>query len=253
MEVIENRIIDTPTTDGGDGLVLYGPDREYLVRNCIFDYTKIDKSKQDELLSFVQGPKVKIDGCVFIRGIKALLAGNGDNPFDDGGKGRFEITNSAFLYAGRRCPEAQDGVIVNMRSCWIHNWGETFDVRAFGAWAHRGGRIFADNCVFTQTYSPTIKERLLDFGKHVGQAFNDKGGLRFISGFNRGLVSGKDGEVISTRCYRNRKSIALDNCAEYIDFMQARKIIQGIQEKCPDVSDRLGASLVEIFNKATAQ
>ena len=249
MEIIENRVIDTPTTDGGDGLVLYGPDREYLVRNCIFDYTKIDKSKQDELLSFVQGPKVKIDGCVFIRGIKALLAGNGDNPFDDGGKGRFEITNSAFLYAGRRCPEAQDGVIMNMRSCWIHNWGETFDVRAFGSWAHRGAQIYAENCIFTQSCSPSLKERLSDVGNHIGEVWNDKGGAIFASGFNRAFTAGKDGVAISTRCFKNNRGILIENCPEYLSTEKAREVISGIQESCLTAKSYLQKSLLDLFNE----
>lgn len=142
MEIISGKIIDTPSTDGGDGLVLYGPDKEYLVDNCVFDFTKIPKSAQDELLSFVEGASGKVENCVFMNGIKALLIGNGDHPALDAGR-VVEITNCVFLNIGRRCPEAQDGAIVRMKNCWIHDWGGTFDVRAFGSWAHRGAQIYA--------------------------------------------------------------------------------------------------------------
>lgn len=248
MEIISGKIIDKPSTDGGDGLVLCGPDKEYLVDNCVFDFSKTPKSEQDELLSFVEGASGKVENCVFMNGIKALLIGNGDHPALDAGK-VVELTNCAFLNIGRRCPEAQDGAIVRMKNCWIHNWGGTFNVRAFGSWAHRGAQIYAENCIFTQSCSPSLKERLSDVGNHIGEVWNDKGGAIFASGFNRAFTAGKDGVAISTRCFRNNRRVLIENCPEYLSTEKAREVISGIQASCLTAKSYLQKSILDLFNE----
>ena len=114
-----------------------------VINCCIFDFRNIPLSEQDEIVSGVDGPKVTIRNSLFLGGIKAMLAGNGDHLINDSATARWDLENCIIIGSGRRCPEAQDGTIVTMRKCWIHNWGHTFDVRAFGAWAHRGGKILA--------------------------------------------------------------------------------------------------------------
>ena len=255
MKIIENIIIDHISRPKDDAFTIYGTDEETLISKGIFDFRKIPVNTQDEVISGVNGAKVSLSGVVIIGGIKVILAGNGDYPISDFKNGEWYLENCAILHSGRRCPEAQDGVKVFMKNCWIHNWGETFDVRSFGSWAHRGGLIVAEDCVFTQNKNISIKNAIIDLANHIGQRVNDAGVLSllecktYLPGRYRGLTSNTGGRVYATRIYKNKKFINIENCNEYITKDKAKEIIKSIQNACLDTTEKLGCSLSEYFEK----
>lgn len=70
-----------------------------------------------------------------------------------------------------------------MTNCWIHGYGKYFDTRAFGAWAHRGGKILAEDCLFTQSgnilslgVKNTVVEQSLhpEYIKYLGEKLTEK-------------------------------------------------------------------------------
>ena len=194
-------------------------------------------------------------------GIKAVLAGNGDHPGNDVRAARWLLEDSVIIGAGRRCPEAQDGTTVIMRRCWIHDFGQTFDVRAFGGWAHRGARIIAEDCLFTQSeiwpWGLDVLTAIKDEGNHIGQAVNDNGlaallhPRTYLPGPCRGLTADTGGLVLATRCYRNRPWIMIDGCNNYIDRAAARQIVAQIEAVCPDMTARLCQPLTGFFDLVT--
>ena len=245
---------DFPAPDnnhkGFDAITTYGPGIVTEITNCVFDFRSGDTENMDECLDCVDGAIVKLKGCIIIGGIKAILAGNGDHPENDAKYGRLEMEDCVLIGNGRRCPEAQDGVIVTMKRCWIHNWGERFDVRAFGAWAHRGAKITAEECLFTQSgtiLSLGIKNTIVDLANHIGQAWNDHSKFRLLPGVARGLTADTDGEVSAHRCYRNKKWIAIDGCDSFIESDEALSIAMQIESNCRDLRPWLGLSVIEMF------
>ena len=251
-----------PETPRGDGLAAYGPRTVTEVRQRVYDFRRCPKADQDEVLSGVDGADVRLSGVVILGGIKAILAGNGDHPGNDARYARWEIEDCVIIGAGRRCPEAQDGTTVTMRRCWVHDWGGIFDVRAFGAWAHRGARIIAEDCLFTQSqlwpWGLDLFTAMMDMGNHIGQAVNDHGlaallrPRTYLPGPCRGLTADTGGLTLATRCYRNRPWIRIDGCNNYIDRSAARDIITSIASACPDMTSYLGHGLTDFFDIATA-
>jgi len=122
-------------------------------------------------------------------------------------------------------------VHITMRNCWIHNWGTTFDVRAFGAWAHRDAIIEAHNCVFTQDsfFRLPLKTMLEDLGNHIGQAWKDKSWkLRdwIMPGITRGLTCSSTGYVEAKNCYKNKWWIQIENHkGPYMSKIEAEELI----------------------------
>jgi len=112
--------------------------------------------------------------------------------------------------------QAKIALGVTMRRCLIRNWGHSyrFDTRAFGAWAHLGGRIHAESCVFWQDRLwHGFWHWIRDFIGHVGQCFNGgRFGLRdlFMPGTWRGLTAGPGGMVSAEFCYRNNRRIQIE-------------------------------------------
>ena len=120
---------------------------------------------------------------------------------------------------GRRGPEVQSAMRVILRRCLIRNWGEPgrFDVRAFAAWAHHGGRIEAESCVFDQPrFWRGWRVMALDWLAHLGQAWNDEGlrGLlrpaNWLPGVCRGLTATAGGHVRAADCRATRWWIRLE-------------------------------------------
>lgn len=251
-----------PASPKEDGLTVYGSNHQTTeVCQRIFDFRRCPKAVQDEVLSGVDGAVVRLSGVVILGGIKAVLAGNGDHPGNDVRYARWEMEDCVILGAGRRCPEAQDGTTVTMRRCWVHDFGQTFDVRAFGAWAHRGARIIAEDCLFTQgefwPWGLDVLTAIKDMGNHIGQAVNDNGlaallhPRTYLPGPCRGLAADTGGLVLATRCYRNRRWIKIDGCNNYIDRAAARKIVAQLEAVCPDMTGKLGQPLTGFFDIAT--
>lgn len=251
-----------PETPGGDGLAAYGPRTVTEVRQRVYDFRRCPKADQDEVLSGVDGADVRLSGVVILGGIKAILAGNGDHPGNDARYARWEIEDCVIIGAGRRCPEAQDGTTVTMRRCWVHDFGQDFDVRSFGAWAHRGARIIAEDCLFTQSdlwpWGLDLFSAMTDMSNHIGQAVNDNGlgallrPRTYLPGPCRGLTADTGGLTLATRCYRNRPWIRIDGCNNYINRAAARDIITRIATSCPEMAPYLGQGLTDFFDIATA-
>lgn len=247
-----------PETPEGDGLVASGPRTVTDVRQRVYDWRACPKDIQDEIVSGVDGAVVRLSGVVILGGIKAILAGNGDHPINDIRHARWHMEDCVIIGAGRRCPEAQDGTTVTMRRCWVHDWGQAFDVRAFGAWAHRGGRIVAEDCLFTQSggrLALGLRNSLADVAKHIGQAVNDNGlaallrPRTYLPGVCRGLTADTGGLVLATRCFRNRPWIRIDNCDPFMSRDAARRIVGRIDAAMPPAAHEvLGQSLVGLFD-----
>lgn len=256
--VIKDHISRGPERPGDDGVTAIGVHHKYLVLRSIYDWRGCPVNTQDEVLSSVDGASVTLKGVLILGGIKAILAGNDDHPINDSKFGRWELEDCIIIGSGRRCPEVQDGVKLSMKRCWIHDWGQTFDVRAFGAWAHRGGCIVAEDCVFTQSSGRLglgLRNTLVDLGNHVGQAFNDHGWKALFQpgtyqlGISRGLTSDSGGSILATRCYRNHSWIRVDNCAEFLSYEEASKIIAQIEPNLhKEYKEHLGKSALELFS-----
>lgn len=254
------QVFTAPLAAGDDAITAYGPGSVTVIQQCVFDFRGCPQDQQDEVIDGVSGAVLRLQGCVILGGIKAMLAGNGDNPGSDVRYANWELENCVIIGSGRRCPEAQDGTAVTMRRCWIHNWGRAFDVRAFGAWAHRGALITAEDCLFTQSsfWGLGLRNTLADLGNHIGQAVNDDGlaallrPRTYLPGVCRGLTASTGGQTLATRCYRNRPWIKIDGCNNYIGRADARRIVEQIEAICPDMTERLGQPLTDFFDVATA-
>lgn len=258
---IRGGICKGPTSPKEDGATARGPGRVTIISDRVFDFRDYPAAKQDEVISGVDGAIVRLQRCVILGGIKAVLAGNGDHPGNDMRFGHWEMEDCFIMGSGRRCPEVQDCVELTMRRCWIHNWGRAFDVRAFGGWAHRGGRIAAEHCLFTQSHlwpwELDVMTAITDMGNHIGQAVNDHGLVAlllprtYLPGPCRGLTADTGGLTLATRCYRNRRWIRIEGCSDYIDRPAARQIVAQIEAVCPDMTPYLGQRLTGFFDIAT--
>lgn len=232
-----------PGTPGDDGVTVYGPAVSTEIIQRVFDFRDAPQNTLDECVDSVNGAVLRVAGCLFIGGIKAVLCGNGDAPINDIRYGRVEFEDCVFIDCGRRCPEAQDGVTVTMRRCWVHGWGQRFDTRAFGAWANRYGTIIAEDCIFTQPFSNRFGLGLWrscsDIAHHIGQAVNDLGfaallrSRSYLPGTCRGLTADTGGRVLATRCWRNRPWIRIDNCKKFVGLADALDIVQQIDRAMP--------------------
>ena len=241
MRVIRNQTFTTAADVGADAITCFGPGVT-LIEDCVIDFTALPKNEQDEGISGVNGAKVTMRRCVLINCRKAILAGNGDHPDADAQGAEWLIEDCILIGCGRRCPEAQDGARVTMRRCWMHNWGRAFDVRAFGAWAHHGGRIVAEDCIFTQSgglLSLGVLNAVRDIANHIGQAVND-GGLAalfkartYLPGVCRGLTADAGGVVGAVRCYRNRPWIRIDGLASVMSEGESLELAARLVKGCP--------------------
>lgn len=247
-----------PAVPGEDVITAKGPDRLTVISDKVFDLRQCPHADQDEIITGVDGARVHVSRCLILGGIKPLFAGNGDHPGSDMLYARWEIEDCVIIGGGRRCAEAQDFAQVIMRRCWVHDWGRAFDVRAFGAWAHRGGRIVAEDCLFTQSgglFPLGLADSLRDIFNHIGQAVNDNGLVAllhprtYLPGVCRGLTADTGGLVLATRCYRNKPWIRIDNCDPYANRVDARGIVERINAGMPCAAhEKLGQSVVELFD-----
>lgn len=108
-----------------------------------------------------------------------------------------------------------DGPVL-IRRCVIRNWGvrSRFSVRSFGAWAHDGACIQAEDCVFWQDrfLQAGLRGLAVDLANWIGWAWNrrDLNPLHWLlPGVCRGLTASQGGTVSATRCYKNRWWIRL--------------------------------------------
>lgn len=255
--LVDSDVIKGPSFPCEDGITVNGPSKMTAIRS-VFDFRDTSKEIQDEVISGVKGAEVLLEGCVILGGIKALLCGNSDHPCTDFQSARWELNNCVIIGAGRRCPEAQDGTKVFMRNCWVHNWGRAFDIRSFGAWAHRGGVIIAEDCLFTQSggiFSLGLITTIRDCLAHVGQVWKDYGPLSVLSprswipGICRGLTADTGGLVLASRYYKNHWWIRLENAEYPMDRKKVISIVSEIEKACPDMTEYLGMGISAYFEQ----
>lgn len=209
-------LITTPNAHG-DGITCVGPDSMSLADENVFKgkHIIIEDRIVDDInglfdggIDCVDGADVLIRRCVVRNVGKAMLCGN------EYGPALVTIEDSIIENFCRRGPEAQNVASVIMYRCLIRNWGHPsrFDMRCFGAWAHHGGRIHADSCVFLQ--DSFFNGRFwADLIGHIGQAWNDRPSrLRdyLLPGVCRGLTAGPGGKVSAVNCYRNSPLIQIE-------------------------------------------
>lgn len=213
--IIEEQYITAPLSRGGDGITVYGSDGPVIIRNCTVDMGRWPLDKLDEGISGVDGARAVIRRTRVTRVGKAILWGNGDYP-DTDPDAKLVLEDCIIRDVGRRAPEAQDGVRVIMRRCVIRNWGigSRFTVRSFGAWAHDGASIRAEDCVFWQDrfWQSGLRGFVVDLANWIGWCFNrrDWNPLRWLlPGVCRGLTASQKGKVSASRCWANRWWIRL--------------------------------------------
>lgn len=213
--IIEEQYITAPLSRGGDGITVYGSDGPVIIRNCTVDLGRWPLDKLDEGISGVDGARAVIRRTRVTRVGKAILWGNGDYP-DTDPDAELVLEDCIIRDVGRRAPEAQDGVRVIMRRCVIRNWGigSRFTVRSFGAWAHDGASIRAEDCVFWQDgfWQSGLRGFVVDLANWIGWCFNrrDWNPLHWLlPGVCRGLTASQKGKVSASRCWTNRWWIRL--------------------------------------------
>ena len=213
--LIEEQYITAPLSRGGDGITVYGSDGPVIIRNCTVDMGRWPLDKLDEGISGVDGARAVIRRTRVTRVGKAILWGNGDYP-DTYPDAELVLEDCIIRDVGRRAPEAQDGVRVIMRRCVIRNWGigSRFTVRSFGAWAHDGACIQAEDCVFWQDrfLQAGLRGLAVDLANWIGWAFTrrDWNPLHWLlPGVCRGLTASQKGKVSASRCWTNRWWIRL--------------------------------------------
>ena len=246
-----------PEFTGDDGLGMYRDGKTYIVEDCIIDFSDLPLDQQDEATSVTWGASATYRRCI-IRGAGKLVlcgSGNEDHVPHETGK-QVKIIDCLLEHFGRRGPECQDGMHVVMEGCLIRNWGaaERFNFdpehpdRKFGAWAHKGGRINALNCVFWQdSFWRPLQQMMLDWWRHIGQAWNDEGwrGLllpsTYLPGVCRGLTATDNGEAWALRCWKNRWWIALPwrHTTAAMNKVDAMAMIHGLEMMAAELESRL--------------
>ena len=213
--IIEEQYITAPLSRGRDGITVYGSDGPVIIRNCTVDLGRCPLDKLDEGISGVDGARAVIRRTRVTRMGKAILWGNGDYP-DTDPDAELVLEDCIIRDFGRRAPEAQDGVRVIMRRCVIRNWGigSRFTMRSFGAWAHDGASIRAEDCVFWQDrfWQSGLRGFVVDLANWIGWCFNrrDWNPLHWLlPGVCRGLTASQKGKVSASRCWANRWWIRL--------------------------------------------
>jgi len=218
MPNISHKRITSPSELGGDGLH-FADGLTYLVEDCIIDFSNCDLEDIDENIGVTWGSSATFKRCVIRGGGKLILCGCGDDdkvPIETGK--RVSFYDCILEDFGRRGPEVQDGMLVDMHNCLIRNWGDPdrFTTRNFGSWAHRGGRIDAYGCIYWQdSFWRPIGQFLRDLANHIGEAWNTEGirGLlrpsTYMPGVCKGLLATDGGEAYAWQCYRNHWWIAL--------------------------------------------
>lgn len=206
---LHHKYITEPAQLQGDGIGLCDG-QHWTVHHCIVDFSACQLDEIDEAVGVTWGSSAHFYNCVFRGAGKLVLLGCGDKdkvPVEQGKSVTFE--HCLFENFGRRGPEVQDGMTAVLTNCVIRDWGvpERFTERAFGAWAHHGGRIIAQNCVFLQDVNPGLWLWLRDHIGHLGQAINDRGVLgifshdAWTSGYRRALTADWSGHVEARHCY----------------------------------------------------
>ena len=247
MRELREQRITAPGT-GGDGLGM-SDGQSWLVEDSLIDMSACPLEGLDEAVGVTWGSRALFRRCRIRGAGKLLLCGSGDADKLAVERGRVVIFEDCILEDfGRRGPEAQSGMRVILRRCLIRNWGEPgrFDVRAFAAWAHHGGRIEAYACVFDQPrFWRGWRLMARDWLAHLGQAWNDEGlrGLlrpaNWLPGVCRGLTATAGGHVRAENCRATRWWIRLEgHHGPRMSRAKAQALMDELADKLPYVSSR---------------
>ena len=195
-------------SDDGIGLAVKG---EFLhVRNSVIDFSGLPLDEQDEACAVTWGASALFERCIIRGAGKLFLCGSGDKERRAGEEGCQVTLRECLLEGfGRRGPEVQCGMTCKMEDCVVRFWGAPgmFSVRAFGAWAHDGGEIWATRCAFINQCHMTFPQRVADRWHHFWQALHDNGlraifaPLTYAAGWRRGLTASDTGLVAAIGCY----------------------------------------------------
>jgi len=250
MPSISHKRITSPSELGGDGIGL-ADGQQWEVSDCIIDFTDCDLEDIDECVGVTWGSSATFKRCVIRGGGKLVLCGCGadDKVPVETGK-RVSFYDCILEDFGRRGPEVQDGMLVDMHNCLIRNWGDPdrFTTRNFGSWAHRGGRIDAYGCVYWQdSFLRPIGQFWADLIDHIGQAWNDEGvrGLlrlsTYIPGVCKGLLATDGGEAYAWQCWKNHWWICLPwrHTTAMMDKIDAKSMIAYLQRMAVELDAEL--------------
>ena len=257
MPSIYRQRITSPSVLGGDGLEL-SDGQHYDIIECIIDLSGWSLDEIDECIGITHGSSLRCYRSIIRGAGKLILCGCGDKEKTHLEKNKFAyFEDCIFEDFSRRGPEVQDGMHVTLYNCLIRNWGcsSSFNYnpkmpdRAFGAWAHtEGSTIDAVHCVFWQNrfYRP-IKQMLLDFCHHVGQAWNDRGflgllnPLTYIPGVCRGLTATDGGKARAWQCWKNKWWIQLPwrNTTAYMSRTEAFRLINHLEQMAKKLDNEL--------------
>lgn len=252
MPIIENKLITStdwkPGDEPKDGISMCNG-MHWDVKNCIIDLTDAEDGSVDEAIGCTWGSSATIDGCVIRGAGKLILCGCGDEEWVEKERGKSVTFNNCILENFcRRGPEVQDGMIVRLNNCLVFNWGynDKFDTRAFGAWAHDGGEIYAENTLFIKGQGPNLINWFKDHINHFGQAVNDRGFFKalfhrdaWLSGYKRALTAGVDGHVEAKHCYATR-GLVVDNSSDKMSDKEAYSRLLSFVELMKRLGQQLG-------------
>lgn len=233
---------------GGHGLGI-SDGEDWLVEDCIIDLSAYPLTRLDEAVGVTWGSSAVFRRCVIRGAGKLILCGSGDAAKTAVESGKLVLFEDCILENfGRRGPEVQSGMRVILRDCLIRNWGVPgrFDVRAFGAWAHHGGHIDAEACVFVQPcFWRGWRVMVGDWLAHLGQAWNDEG-LRgvlrlanWLPGVCRGLVATTGGHVRTRHCYATPWWIRLEERHGDMSQEDAAEMVRRLEAMRQDMERRL--------------
>ena len=233
---------------GGHGLGI-SDGQSWLVEDSIIDLSACPLERLDEAAGITWGSRAIFRRCVIRGAGKLILCGSGDADKLAVERGKVVLFEDCILEDfGRRGPEVQSGMRVILRDCLIRNWGAPgrFDVRAFGAWAHHGGHINAEACVFVQPcFWRGWRVMVGDWLAHLGQAWNDdglRGVLRpaaWLPGVCRGLVATAGGHVRTRHCYATPWWIRLEERRDDMSRKDAAEMVRRLEAMRQDMERRL--------------
>lgn len=249
IEIADRYITSPAQTPGDDGLGFWNGEEVY-VHGCYIDLQANPVSALDEAVGITYGAHGVFERCVIRGAGKLILCGSGDKnavPIEEGKTVVFK--NCILEQGGRRFPEVQDGMRVTLQRCLVQEWGKKsrFIDRSFGAWAHKGGHISAQDCVFRQqSLKRGVWFWLMDKVGHIGQAVNEDGlgalfrGKTYVAGTRRALTAQGTGTVWAINCWKSHEEMLIEGCTSWMPDKQADALIEELEKMRADLKKKFG-------------
>lgn len=215
------------TKDDGIGCCT---ETRYYIHDTIIDLSAVPLEEQDEAVSLTYGAYGLVERCIIRGAGKLILCGSGDAQAAELERHKMVMFRDCFFEDfGRRGPEVQSSMMVRMERCLVHSWAapDRFTVRSFAAWAHDGGVITAEECVFVPLSAQDIPfgQKVKDCANWIGQMVNDAGPLAllmpktYLPGRRRALVATGKGAVQAKRCTFIDDAYTDDPCMQAPDMV----------------------------------